>query len=74
MNLGETFIKLQKSMQGSSVSLFCKLLVDDVSEGELICLSEAGSQSYERKGHLPKFFKCTDLKCPAQYSAERHLP
>ena len=50
MNLGGTFNKLQISMQGSSVSLFSKLLVDDVSEGELICLFEAGSQSNERKG------------------------
>ena len=58
MNLGETFNKFQKSIQESSGFSFSKFLADDPIKGELIvCLYEAGSESYQGKGHLPKILQ-----------------
>ena len=45
--MGKTFNSFQKSIQESSGFSFSKLFAVDPSKGEVVCLYEAESESYE---------------------------
>ena len=74
MNLGEIFSKFQKFrnlFKKALASLFQSFLQMILGRGA--CMKQDHKVVWEKE-ICPKFCKCADLNCQAQYSAERHLP
>ena len=75
MNLGQIFDKFHKSIQESSGLSYSKLFADDLSQGDLIFAGMKQDHKVIReKDVCPKICNCADLRCQAQYSAERDIP